>query len=323
MHVLMRIVHVVGVVSASVTFFIAYYALVELPAKEPRYGPPDELLMEQLEPISNEVNIADTMFKKIQTTKQSEDFPNQDVTHTLPPYDVAITNKQIVHNPGYVTKTTVKTLSQKQYLFPVQMWEGGPNWNYKNYRIAMLIALYGKRSVVTIPFHIHHTQPDGWLTHGWRQFNFTYDENKLKQIITLVTPEDFKRECDGKIDFILHNPFATKRDINEFVADYKRTKASFSELWDIQLPGEETIPRDIAEVNRSFKAFEGARCAGVYRAMDFLDILQIPDKSDILTLIDTYTDRVPYIQQLAGHVMPHICDRKAFMVLQWRNKTGE
>ncbi|XP_070534929.1 uncharacterized protein [Ptychodera flava] len=215
------------------------------------------------------------------------------------------------------------TEKSQQYLFPVQAWEGGPNWNYKNYRIAIEYAMITDRKLVTIPFHIHHTQPHGWLTHGWRQFNETFNVDKLQEIVPLMTPEDYAQQCDGKVEMVLQHPFATKRDISQFIFDYNRTKNSYMELWNIELPDLGSIPRTMNEIKELLEQSKTIKCLGIYRAMDFAEMIERSDTPAVLMDIDRHLERASFIRSLTKRVIPQICQGKPYVSMQWRNKTGE
>ncbi|XP_077868821.1 uncharacterized protein LOC144359581 [Saccoglossus kowalevskii] len=212
--------------------------------------------------------------------------------------------------------------SRRLYLFPVTFWEGGPNWNYKSFRLLLIYAIHHNRTIVTIPFHNHHIQ--GWYL-GWRSFQETFDLGSLRKIVSIVTPEEYGRQCNNTIDLLLQFPFSTmKQKYNFYRSQYERTRNDFMDLWNISLPSLRNNPHTVEESTSRIQSANDTVCLGIHDPLEIPQIRSIEDVTNEASLsVDKHLKRAPDIRNLGTQIKNVLFGNKTYAALHWRNKTGE
>ncbi|XP_070573641.1 uncharacterized protein [Ptychodera flava] len=220
------------------------------------------------------------------------------------------------------TSDSLKAMgSTRRYLFPVQFWEGGPNWNYLSFRRLVAYAITHNRTIVMIPFHNHFIE--GWAM-GWRSFEETLDVDKLRKIVPLVTPQTYKEDCGNAVEFLVQFPLSRmKKSFRRFHrSQYERTRTDFEDLWGIELPDTSHISRTLAETALQVKKADDVRCLAIHGPLK-IDDLMIANEPDVLKVVDRVFLRAEYIRRMGNRVKSKMCGGKPYIAIHWRNRTGE
>ncbi|XP_077996472.1 uncharacterized protein LOC144449771 [Glandiceps talaboti] len=212
-------------------------------------------------------------------------------------------------------------LERTQYLFPVHFWEGGPNWNYLSFRRDIAYALTHNRTLVMIPFHNHHIL--GW-ERGWRSFKNTFDVDKLRELVRLVSPQTYKEDCNASMELLIQFTLSQRNTVmrKHHREQYERTRTDFLDLWGIHLPDTSQKRRNKTELDKQIRSAENVPCLGINGPLQVND-LQIPNEDEVLRVVDMYFKPAEYIRRLALLVKKNICSGKPFVAIHWRNRTGE
>ncbi|XP_070573640.1 uncharacterized protein [Ptychodera flava] len=211
--------------------------------------------------------------------------------------------------------------STARYLFPVQFWEGGPNWNYLSFRRLVAYAIKHNRTLVMIPFHNHHVQ--GWEK-GWRSLEETLDVGKLSEIVSMVTPESYKEDCGDKVDLLVQFSVTEMTDVlRKFHrTQYERTREDFEDLWEIHLPDTRGNRRNPKEVARQLGEADNVRCLGINGPLLIKELL-IENESYVLKVVDNFFLRAEYIRKMGDKIKSAVCGGRPYVAIHWRNRTGE
>ncbi|XP_070572434.1 uncharacterized protein [Ptychodera flava] len=213
------------------------------------------------------------------------------------------------------------TNTSTRLLFPVHFWEGGPNWNYLSFRMLVAYAITHNRSIVMIPFHNHFVKG---FTKGYRPFEETFDINRLRKIVPVVTPEFYKEVCGASIDFLVQFPISKMRKAmrKENRKRYERTRGDFKKLWDIHLPDTKRKRRNFTETERQMMKADEIRCLGIYGPRQIPNFLTEKEKA-VFKHIDRYFRLSENIRSMGATVKSLLCGGKPYIAIHWRNRTGE
>ncbi|XP_077986636.1 uncharacterized protein LOC144441003 [Glandiceps talaboti] len=209
------------------------------------------------------------------------------------------------------------------YLLPVYRFGGGPNNQYRSFKIAVRFALHFNRSLVLGPF-FNHPLIDKWEA---RDFNETFDSMQLSQLLKVATLDEFKQNCHGVIEKIVHGkPFIHKpKDFEYYVEKYKRTRRRFANATGIVLPGLGSIPHSTLGSAQRFQNATVSDCLAFYvpYTIDFKFMnLTAPLTAEAYyktgKVIDEHVVRAPYIRQIADNFERQMCNGEPYVVVHWR-----
>ncbi|XP_070572435.1 uncharacterized protein [Ptychodera flava] len=208
-----------------------------------------------------------------------------------------------------------------RFLFPVHLWDGGPNWNYLSFRMLIAYAITHKRNIVMIPFHNHFVKG---FTKGWRSFNETFDVKALRAVVPMVTPELYIDECGTRIDFLVQFPIAScgtdaKKRKRE---QYDRARMDFKKLWGIDLPDTRHENRNLTETASEMMDADKIRCLAIHGPRKIPHFLTEKEE-EVLKQVDRYFLRAAYIREMGIRVKSLLCGGKPYIAIHWRNRTGE
>ncbi|XP_002740310.2 uncharacterized protein LOC100370134 [Saccoglossus kowalevskii] len=214
---------------------------------------------------------------------------------------------------------------QRRYLLPLFFTEGGPNWLYNSFRISVRLALYQQRSIVLLPFHKHFvTQKD--TSSRIRNFNDTFDLEKLRQLLPLATTDEFQRECGDNLtadDVILSRLFRKPRSNIQYLKEgYAKHVDLFRSMFGLVLPNAEDVWDSTYNVSARISTSPNSRCLIVSSPWE-LRHMELPNGEELYRRVDKHFVRAPYIVSAANLLSRQICDGGKFAVLHWRNRTGE
>ncbi|XP_006812760.2 uncharacterized protein LOC100370596 [Saccoglossus kowalevskii] len=205
---------------------------------------------------------------------------------------------------------TVDT-SVTHYLVPIHHFGSGPNFNFRNFRIAVLIALYNKMTIVERWFQTHGTQ-----ARSWRYLNETFDVTLLRKLLDVAYFDRFKRECDSNVDVVITTPSRSK-DVEKI---YERHSDIFEVDYGIQLPPWSQI-KSITRLS-DLESIRNIRCVGVYYPLAF-EQFNISGKDELLRKVDKHLKWPTSIRRVADLVSDLVCGGRPYLSVHFRTKVGE
>ncbi|XP_002738797.1 uncharacterized protein LOC100378035 [Saccoglossus kowalevskii] len=246
----------------------------------------------------------------------------QKIVHRYTGPDIAL--ETTTTDIGILTTTAKREINvvtqtkSKRYIMPIGLTGGGPNYEYKHVKIAARFAIYLNRTLVLTPFLKHRSD-------DLVDFNQTFDEGKLSQIVPLATVEEFKRECGSTIETIVHGTHTNDNQFYHFQRAYLTDKIAFKRLLDIDMPGEDHIVQSEEETWERLISSSRTKCIGIQYSYNFARDhgLSIPNKESMSKLVNKNLKRTPIITKVTDFVRDRICNGQPYLALHWRNKTGE
>ncbi|XP_070557879.1 uncharacterized protein [Ptychodera flava] len=211
----------------------------------------------------------------------------------------------------------------RRYFLPVFRFGGGPNNQYRSFKIAVRFALHFNRTLVLGPFFNHP------LINKWESRNFsqTFDIEKLGQLVKVAPLEDFYADCHGVIEKIVHGkPFIHKpKDFEYYVEKYKRTRRRFAQATGIKFPGLGSIPHSTLGSAQRFQNATVSDCLAFYCPYtidyEFMNLTSPVSTEEFYKtgkLIDEHVVRAPYVRKVASVFEQVICKGTPYAVLHWR-----
>lgn len=98
----------------------------------------------------------------------------------------------------------------------------------KLFKMAARFAIYLNRTLVLSPFVKHRSDV-------LVPFTSTFDANKLSQIVSMASMEEFRRSCRNKVDFVLHGTHPREPQFLHFKGAYLKDKLILKRLLHIDL----------------------------------------------------------------------------------------
>ncbi|XP_077983443.1 uncharacterized protein LOC144438266 [Glandiceps talaboti] len=207
-----------------------------------------------------------------------------------------------------------------RYLLPIEYYNSGPNYLYRNFVIAAQMAMYQNRSIVEISFPRHHSQGRG-LDTDLRTFNATFDVQQLHKVLHTISLEDFKRECNNTVDAVMMS--MSSANSAERLENYEKHRLIYSKLYGIDLPIKGKLQSNLIPYDSNVTPlYEQTKCLGMFHMLGFSHV-SIPDVDVISAKIDKYLQRSKTIRNVAEAAMARMCDDKPYLAIHWRNKSGE
>ncbi|XP_077977403.1 uncharacterized protein LOC144432963 [Glandiceps talaboti] len=207
---------------------------------------------------------------------------------------------------------------ENRYLFPVVNFNGGPNFQYRQFKIAIQMAVNTSRTIVLPDFKHHRTRAhEGRVT-----FEETFDVELFDKFIPVTTIDEFKAKCGLHVDNVITAPHLRDDAFKLVAGEYRRQRAWLEERVGVEIPGSESIPRTWLEYNRLMKKLSKADCA-VLIAPNHLEKSYFPHKQEVADAMDKYLIRTTFLRKAVKEVIPRLCEGKPILGFHWRNKTGE
>ncbi|XP_077867660.1 uncharacterized protein LOC144356990 [Saccoglossus kowalevskii] len=210
-----------------------------------------------------------------------------------------------------------RTTSEKRYLFPLDCDNNGPSVHHLAFREAMFFAIQLNRSLVELNFGTHWTTDVEFR--GPRYMNQTFDVDLMKEIIDLVTLDDFKKNCNSTIDKVLFNP--KHIEDGALVKPYAWGHGRLQDYYGIRIPNDSYIPKTNAEAQAMFDSSPSTRCLGLYIKPGLA--WEVPRTEERAKLVNLHFQKPVRIRKMAEDVTRKLCDGKPYMAVHWRNKSAE
>eukprot|EP00057_Strongylocentrotus_purpuratus_P018793 XP_011673267.1 PREDICTED: uncharacterized protein LOC105442651 [Strongylocentrotus purpuratus] len=103
-----------------------------------------------------------------------------------------------------------------QYILPVLLGNNGPNNQIQSLKLVSIIAQRRNLTLVLAPFFDHGATLETQRPHTFEE---TLDPDMLAQFVSVVTMEEFKRQCKGTVDAVF---LGTNMVINQTLSKTKK-----------------------------------------------------------------------------------------------------
>ncbi|XP_070548605.1 uncharacterized protein [Ptychodera flava] len=214
---------------------------------------------------------------------------------------------------------------RRRYLAPLHTYfDGGPNWAFSTFRMELRLALLQNRTIVATPFRVHdRLQMD--ILHSMRTLEDTFDVDKIREIVPVVSIEEFYQDCKEEIEPEMKwKPF--KLIQNKTITNRERFLKMQQAVGEIRknYPFKSRVNEDSpSDANRIFlENTWNTRCLAFYFDEDIRWLKTWKD-DQLFAQVNKHLAWAPYIRHMVDEVYGTICDGKEFPVIHWRNRTGE
>ncbi|XP_077977381.1 uncharacterized protein LOC144432943 [Glandiceps talaboti] len=207
---------------------------------------------------------------------------------------------------------------EDRFLFPVVNFKGGPNFQYRQFKIAIQMAVNTSRTIVLTNF-THHRKG---AYEGRVGFEETFDVELFEKFIPVTTIDEFKAKCGSLVDSVITAPHQRNGPFKGVAEDYGKQRSWLEERVGVTVPDSESIPRTWLEYNRLMRKLSNEKCV-VLIAPIGLEKSYFPNKQKVADAMDKYFIRTEFLRRAVKQVMPLVCEGKPILAFHWRNKTGE
>ncbi|XP_077977389.1 uncharacterized protein LOC144432950 [Glandiceps talaboti] len=208
---------------------------------------------------------------------------------------------------------------EDRYLFPVVQFDGGPNFQYRQFKIAIQMAVNTSRTIVLTDFRHHRSSAYGTKV----SFKETFDIQHFENFIPVITINGFKAKCGSHVDSIIIAPKQgeeARRDAEHAYSVQQKWLKSVG----VTIPdsASTSIPHTWLEYNNRTEQLSKADCV-VLIAPIGLEKSYFPHKQEVADAMDKYLIRTKFLKKAVKEMIPRLCEGKPMMGFHWRNKTGE
>ncbi|XP_070558153.1 uncharacterized protein [Ptychodera flava] len=221
--------------------------------------------------------------------------------------------------------TIIKNTQQERYLLPIEYYNSGPNYLYNLYKCAIVMAMYQKRSIVELPFPDHFGQHALDKRSRLRTFNATFDLSELKSVVGTISIDEFKKRCNNSVDAVLMYPERPWDDeeATHIYENYELHREVFASLHGIRLPKGSKVPtKGVLYSDGSGSPSERMKCLGMFSMLKFRHV-NLPDQENITAKMVNHFKRAKNVRQIAQRTMEKLCEKRNYLSIHWRNKSGE
>ncbi|XP_070567446.1 uncharacterized protein [Ptychodera flava] len=217
------------------------------------------------------------------------------------------------HAPS--TPTLGETAPTRYLLSLVQNRTGlGNNVQYRFFKITVGQAWLHNRTVVAVPFFNNGCSGWGYTLESMRPLEKTFDVDKLKELVSVATMDEFKQNCGGKIRL------AFQEDKNKYL--YPKSQDFFEDIYRIHVPPlEDVLPA--ATIKQLLSSNE--KCVALFHCYtDPKNSLPLALSDDVFSTVNRYVKVSKRIRtKVNDEIFPRICDGGRLLAVHYRNRTGE
>ncbi|XP_070558161.1 uncharacterized protein [Ptychodera flava] len=222
------------------------------------------------------------------------------------------------------TDITVENTRQERYLLPIHYYFSGPNFLYRQYKYAIVMAMYQKRSIVELPFPDHFGQHADDKISRLHKFNATFDVDELNSAVSTISIDDFKKRCNDGVDAVLITPLRpSDENVSRVYETYEMHREAFALLHGIRLPKGSKVPtKTVLYSDGSEPQIEEMKCLGIYSLVKFGHV-NLPDRESLTSRMLNHLRRAQKIREMAHKTVEKLCENGNYLAIHWRNKSGE
>ncbi|XP_077985921.1 uncharacterized protein LOC144440424 [Glandiceps talaboti] len=207
----------------------------------------------------------------------------------------------------------------QRILLPVfRFTVGGPSSRHHSFKSALLYALYHKRAIVTVPFsNFYYKELSD--EQFWWNFNETFDVQKLAEIITLVSTDDFYQQCLWSGITLLAEPHVIRKEGYE--TNYNMARQHLLQQTHIELPRLPPTPVNNDEILRRYRSVNNKPCLCMFSSNEFTKLVdvEIPETLQVKLkkLVHKHLTRAPAIKQVADKLIDYIKYYGPFITIEY------
>ncbi|XP_077862624.1 uncharacterized protein LOC144344621 [Saccoglossus kowalevskii] len=196
---------------------------------------------------------------------------------------------------------------------------GGPSYHHMSFIATVVYAIYHRRAIVMIPFPNFYYKITGEERFWWN-FNETFDVPTLQKIVPMITPEEFAKQCRGRVKYVLSEPQLVRQ--GNYQKDYELAREQWERKLDITIPDLPRAPTSPQEIIEHYDAADNERCVCMYKPKEFVNLFtdKIASREtydNITHVVSKHIKVASYITDIANEVIDYIRDYGPFLAIQW------
>ncbi|XP_077983376.1 uncharacterized protein LOC144438207 [Glandiceps talaboti] len=237
-------------------------------------------------------------------------------------------SKMVVHEKTLFQGTfQIPTLPARQqmldrYLFPIVNFYGGPNFQYRQFKIAVQMAVNTSRTIVLSDFKHHLVDIVHYPLMGRVDFNETFDVEVLADFLPIMTIAEFRAKCGPTVTNVLTAYHVKKMNVSEIASNYEPQRTWLKERADITIPDAKGIARTSFQYTHLIEEISEEKCVVMVTPIYF-EKIPFPQQEIVAGDLDKHLIRTKLLRQAVDSVMPQLCGGRPILGFHWRNKTGE
>ncbi|XP_077981813.1 uncharacterized protein LOC144436829 [Glandiceps talaboti] len=237
---------------------------------------------------------------------------NTDIeTSSLQPFNTRLLN-------GCVLAMEVRQAMKGRYIFAVVNFNGGPNFQYRQFKVAVQMAIHMRRTIVLSDFQHHRMKESYRRVH----FHETFDEDIFKEFMPTITIDEYVENCGKVIKDVITNPYLRNITIDDNMGTYLIQKEWLWTRAGISIPSGKHLPRSESKCQQRMKEADTSPCIVMTSPVDFQGV-QVEEKAEVHEALNKHLVRTHFLRKAVASIIPKLCNGKSILGLHWRNRTGE
>ncbi|XP_070568675.1 uncharacterized protein [Ptychodera flava] len=206
-----------------------------------------------------------------------------------------------------------------RYLFPIVNFDGGPNFQYRQLKVAIQLAVYTNRTIVMPEFNHQRLLPDV----GRVSFAETFEIAVFKQFIPAVSIEEYLEKCAAVDKVVIKVPkMATLVGMPDLHERYTWQRTWLRDMYNITIPDQRTFKTPGSKMKKVLRRMSEEKCLVMVLPLAF-ENTEILQNGDIAEGADQHLVRTPPLREAVSDILHSLCNDRPLLSLHWRNKTGE
>ncbi|XP_002740830.2 uncharacterized protein LOC100368304 [Saccoglossus kowalevskii] len=226
--------------------------------------------------------------------------------------------------------------SRPDYILPVFRGIGqGPNNQYLAFKAIVLYALIHKKTIVLPPFFNHHRITEDDV----RTFNETFNVNLLKSFVPIASLEQFKKDCNSRVDAVLYTKPCISSKNCYFDSLYRTMIPVFEILAGVQFPtkveshrrrvmpiimlpdkppmfSQNSISDYLLATKDVFRT--DTKCTAMFYPFPFMKLMMNAHQNNIFEMVESHLSRAMYIRKMADLVIRSVLQNMRYLAVHWR-----
>ncbi|XP_070534391.1 uncharacterized protein [Ptychodera flava] len=205
--------------------------------------------------------------------------------------------------------------STRLLLYISAIGRGGPNCQYGHFKSAVQYAITQNRSLVnSVVFYEHFMFAAHEQVTDTRTLGETYDINRLKEIVNIVSLEEFNEFCNKTVETVI----AIRREEKLVTHAYSESAKLYRSAFGIALPEYEQLPATDDQFIERLEAASSMNCVGVWALHTGGLFTHATQEKVIKHLVPSLG-----IQHLAESIRKNVLKGWPYLAIHWRNKPNE
>ncbi|XP_070570432.1 uncharacterized protein [Ptychodera flava] len=250
--------------------------------------------------------------------------------------DTASWEAQPILQPAInVSTAAIEPRSRPQYILPVFRGIGqGPNNQYLSFKAVVLYAILHNKTLVLPPFFNHHRITEDDV----RSFQETFNVDLLGSFVPVATLDEFKRDCNNRVDAVLYTKPCLHPHSCYFDSVYRTMIPIFEILTGIKFPTKEEaedkgtvpitmLPSDPIFTHETIYDFlhnikdtfrTDSPCAAMFYPFPFMKLMMRAYSNNVFEKLEQHLARAHYIRMMADYYIRTVLKSQQFLAVHWR-----